>query len=92
MRIRRLVVSVLAIAATWVFAAGAQASHDDAPRAWMTTGDKTNLLTEQPQDALAAPVAGAPTITVDPARRFQRIEGFGASITDSSATLLAGSS
>jgi glucosylceramidase len=35
--------------------------------------------------------AGAPTITVDPRQAFQRIEGFGASITDSSATLLAAS-
>jgi glucosylceramidase len=57
----------------------------------MTTGDQTNLLTEQPRSALGAPVAGAPTITVDPRQSFQRIEGFGASITDSSATLLAAS-
>ncbi len=83
---RRLVLTLLALAAAFPAAAAAHA-----PRAWLTTGDKTNLLTEQPRSALAAPVAGAPTITVDPRQTFQRIEGFGASITDSSATLLAAS-
>ena len=83
---RRLALTLLALAAAFPTAATAHA-----PRAWMTTGDKTNLLTEQPRSALAAPVAGAPTITVDPRQTFQRIEGFGASITDSSARLLAAS-
>jgi glucosylceramidase len=85
---RRLFVSLLAVLA--LTASPAAASH--APRAWMTTGDQTNLLTEQPRNAIAPPVAGAPTITVDPSHTFQRMEGFGASITDSSATLLAASS
>jgi glucosylceramidase len=56
---------------------------------WLTTGDKANLLTEQPPDAVGAPVGGAPTIEVDPSRRFQAMAGFGASITDSSAHLIA---
>ena len=38
---------------------------------------------------MGAPGPGVPTITVDPSQRFQRIDGFGASITDSSAHLLA---
>ena len=84
---RRLFVSLLAVLA--LTASPAAASH--APRAWMTTGDQANLLTEQPRSAIAPPVAGAPTITVDPSTAYQRMEGFGASITDSSATLLAAS-
>jgi glucosylceramidase len=67
------------------------AASADGPRAWMTTGDQKNLLTEQPSRAFGEPVQGAPTITVDPSQTFQRIEGVGASITDSSAHLLAGS-
>src|SRR3954468_509611 len=59
------------------------------PRAWMTTGDQKNLLAEQSARAFGDPVAGAPTITVDPSQTFQRMEGVGASITDSSAHLLA---
>src|SRR5690349_14642315 len=60
-----------------------------APRAWMTTGDQKNLLTPQPSTAFAEPVAGDPTITIDPSQAYQRMEGVGASITDSSAHLLA---
>ncbi|HEX4719062.1 MAG TPA: glycoside hydrolase family 30 beta sandwich domain-containing protein [Thermoleophilaceae bacterium] len=82
-----VVVAVLValVAAVPAFASSA------APRAWMTTGDQKNLLTEQSQSAFGAPVQGDPTITVDPSQTFQRIEGFGASITDSSAHLLAAS-
>jgi len=56
---------------------------------WLTTGDKANLLTEQPPDAIGDRVDGAPTIEVDPSQRFQRMAGFGASITDSAAHLIA---
>jgi glucosylceramidase len=58
-------------------------------RVWLTTGDKANLLTEQPPDAVGDWVDGAPTIEVDAAQRFQRMAGFGASITDSAAHLIA---
>ena len=58
-------------------------------RAWLTTGDRANLLAAQPPDALGAPDPTAPTIAVDPSRAYQRIEGLGASITESSAHLLA---
>jgi glucosylceramidase len=60
-------------------------------RAWLTTGDRSSLLAEQPADALGPADPSAPTITVDPSRAYQRIEGLGASITDSSAHLLADS-
>jgi len=76
-----------------VAAQPAAAHHREAgPRAWMTTGDQTNLLAEQPSTAFGDPVAGDPTITIDPAQAYQRMAGFGASITDSSAHLLAESS
>src|SRR6266511_140985 len=79
-------VTLIALAA--LLPAGASAGGDP-PRAWLTTGDRANLLAEQPADALSAPAPDAPTISVDPARSYQRIEGLGASITDSSAHLLA---
>jgi glucosylceramidase len=71
--------------------AGAASSPAAAPpaRAWLTTGDRASLLAEQPRDALGAPDPGAPTIAVDPRVSHQGIEGLGASITDSSAHLLA---
>src|SRR3954468_13512696 len=82
---RRVLLSLLTV---FVFALPAAASAA-APRAWMTTGDQKSLLTEQPAQAFGAPVDSAPTVTVDPSQTFQRIEGVGASITDSSAHLLA---
>src|SRR3954467_9618527 len=84
---RRLTAMVSLLVAVFVaFPAAASAAG---PRAWMTTGDQKNLLTEQSARAFGDPVAGAPTITVDPSQTFQRMEGVGASITDSSAHLLA---
>src|SRR3954465_15422701 len=84
---RRFVfVLLVALVTAWPAAAFA-----DAPRAWMTTGDQKNLLTEQPARAFGDPADAIPTITIDPAQTFQRIEGFGASTPDSSAPLLAAS-
>lgn len=56
--------------------------------AWLTTGDRKNLLTRR-DDMVGAPDASLPTVTVDPAATYQTVAGFGASITDSSAHLLA---
>jgi O-glycosyl hydrolase len=78
----------LLIALAALLPAGAAAGGSPA-RAWLTTGDRANLLDEQPAGALGAPMPDAPTISVDPAHSYQRIEGLGASSTDSSAHLLA---
>ncbi|MDP5279020.1 glycoside hydrolase family 30 beta sandwich domain-containing protein [Sphingomonas sp. DG1-23] len=54
---------------------------------WLTTPDKAALLA--PQAPLAfEPGAPADAIMVDPAKRYQRMVGFGASITDASAWLI----
>jgi glucosylceramidase len=83
-RICLVLAAVVALAcATPAFADGSGV------RAWLTTGDRTSLLAEQPPGALGAPDPGAPTIAVDPGRSYQRIEGLRASITDSSAHLIA---
>ncbi len=59
-------------------------------RAWVTTGDKTQLLAAQPpSDAVSAKaVEGLPLIAIDAKERHQSIVGFGASITDASAWLI----
>src|SRR3954468_11870449 len=90
MRFTRQIVGLSLVAVALVGGvSSAGAAPARAPGAWMTTGDQKNLLAEQPAAALGAPVGGAPTVTVDPSARYQPIEGFGASITDSSAHLLA---
>ncbi|GIF15659.1 discoidin domain-containing protein [Actinoplanes teichomyceticus] len=70
----------------------ASAHRSDAPpraRVWVTTVDRSELLHQR------APVtfgrhSAAPTIVVDPGRSYQRMDGFGASITDSSTAVLSG--
>ena len=55
----------------------------------MTTSDRTRLLASQASVAFAPDGASHPvTIDVDEATRFQTMDGFGASLTDSSAWLI----
>jgi glucosylceramidase len=92
MRVRfQLVVSLVVVALAAGIGPASAGASPGGVRAWLTTGDQTSLFAEQPDAAFGAPVAGLPTITVDPSRSFQTMEGFGASITDSSAHLLAAS-
>lgn len=57
---------------------------------WMTTGDRSNLLTAQPAVSFAADAGtNTWTIDVDEATSYQQMDGFGASFTDSSAWLVS---
>lgn len=75
-------------------AAGADAQAE--LQVWATTSDRTYALTALPAEATSSAVGQAVdgkdvpevAIAIDPTQRRQRIEGFGASITDSSAWLL----
>ena len=65
------------------------ASPGDGPlQVWATTADRRLALTPLPADAAIDPAAPTVRIAIDPADRRQRIDGFGAAITDSSAWLL----
>lgn len=59
-------------------------------RVWMTSGDRTMALSEQPALTFTGTVSGndRPVITIDASQRHQTIVGFGASITDASAWLI----
>ncbi len=61
-----------------------------APRArvWVTTVDRAELLHERAPVAFGRTASSNVTITVDPNRSYQSMDGFGASITDSSASVL----
>lgn len=59
-----------------------------APQVWATTADHRLALARLPADAPVDALAPVVRIDVDPAARRQRIDGFGAAITDSSAWLL----
>lgn len=68
----------------------ADASSAPQVRVWVTTPDRAELMHERPSVTFGNSPSTHPTIVVDPDRRYQEIDGFGASITDSSAELLAG--
>jgi glucosylceramidase len=57
-------------------------------RVWVTTPDRAQLLQEQAPVTFGRGSSTDPTIVVDPDTRYQSVDGFGASITDSSAAVL----
>ncbi len=68
----------------------AEASGTPAARVWVTSPDRAELLHERPRVAFGTATSTHPTIVVDPGREYQTVDGFGASITDSSAEVLSG--
>jgi glucosylceramidase len=104
MRPRRAVLTTAAVIASLIGVSSGTATSATSPRsaespagftargqavhAWLTTGDQKNLLARR-DDLIGAPDGTLPTITVDPAKTYQTVAGFGASITDSSAHLIA---
>ena len=57
---------------------------------WLTTGDKTNLLSKQQTNLNFDVIANAlPNITVDSTQKFQTVEGFGYTLTQGSAEVIS---
>ncbi|HEV2070458.1 MAG TPA: hypothetical protein VGR26_11735, partial [Acidimicrobiales bacterium] len=54
---------------------------------WVTTADQAHLL-ERRADVVLGDEGAAPTVTVDDDGDLQRMEGFGASFTESAAVLV----
>ncbi|MFI6831072.1 discoidin domain-containing protein [Kribbella sp. NPDC050241] len=77
----------LAVSSLTVPAAEAQPSTSQA-RVWVTTPDRVELLHERAPVAFQRGASDLTTITVDPRTSYQTMDGFGASITDSSANVL----
>src|SRR5919109_1376869 len=55
---------------------------------WVTTPDRAELLHERAPVSFRSGSSGRTTITVEPRTSYQTMDGFGASITDSSANVL----
>jgi glucosylceramidase len=81
---RRLIVTALALAAC----AAAPAAAAPSAHVWLTTIDRSMQLTDRGGVDFAPGGTDELTATVDPSRTYQRMDGFGASITDSSARVL----
>lgn len=57
---------------------------------WLTTADEAQKLAPQPVQPSPGPAAGDEAVTIDTSKRFQKMHGFGAAMTDASAQLLSG--
>src|SRR5579871_1654630 len=56
---------------------------------WLTTPDKTNLLASQGALSFSSGGSNANAITINDEQTYQKMIGFGASLTDSSAWLIS---
>ncbi len=81
---------VLAICAALGVAAPATAAPPPTAHVWVTTPDGAMKMSDRGSVPFRPGGSEALTITVDPSRSYQMMEGFGASITDSSAHVLSG--
>jgi len=68
--------------------ASAHQPQEPQARVWVTTPDRAEELHERAPVTFGTGRSDAPTIVLDPSDRYQRMDGFGASITDSSAAVL----
>jgi glucosylceramidase len=85
------VLAVAALGLTGTASASADGRH--APvraRVWVTTVDRSQLMHENEPVSFRDGTSSAPTIVVDPTQSYQSVDGFGASVTDSSASVLYG--
>jgi glucosylceramidase len=56
---------------------------------WVTSADESQKLAPQPSIETAGAATGDEQVTIDTGKHFQRMQGFGAAITDASAELLS---
>jgi glucosylceramidase len=85
--IRRIAAALLTLLAA--SCATVQPNATVASQMWLTTADETQKLALHAGPQPAGPAAGDEAVTIDTSKRFQKMQGFGASITDASAQLLS---
>ncbi len=56
---------------------------------WLTTADQTQKLAARPAPQSAGAAKGDEIVTIDTSKHFQKMQGFGAAMTDASAQLLS---
>lgn len=89
LRRRAAIGAVLAVLCMGGCATAPQSGPAATARVWMTSGDRTRLLSEQPPLVFQVAEAGdGPVLVVDAEQQRQSMVGFGAAITDASAWLI----
>ncbi len=69
-------------------AQAAPASRPPTAEVWVTTVDRAELLHQRAPVTFSRHTSPLTTITIDPQRTYQSVDGFGAAVTDSSAAVL----
>ena len=93
-RLRCFAFSLLALSANYTHAQHRHAVPMASVSEWLTSADRSALLALQPEHPVFAKSKSsandgpALTISVDPAKRFQQMDGFGFALTGGSAELL----
>ena len=64
------------------------AAHAQTATSWVTSPDRSALLKQSPPIPLTTQSTTGQTITIDPARTYQTIDGFGFALTEGSAQLI----
>jgi glucosylceramidase len=82
--VRRLLAAVI-----WFGAAAAAPAAPPSAKMWLTTTDETRKLAPQPKLKSTGAAKGDEAVSIDSAKRFQRMHGFGAAMTDASAELFS---
>jgi glucosylceramidase len=74
-----------------LFMAGCAAARPNASVAgmWLSTADQARKLAPMPAPPAQGRAAGNEAVRIDTSKRFQKMHGFGAAITDASAQLLS---
>ncbi|AEV83505.1 glucan endo-1,6-beta-glucosidase [Actinoplanes sp. SE50] len=83
-----LVPAILLIPGPAVAAVGRPGGGEPRARVWVTTVDRSELLHERSPVGFRRGSSALTTITVNPERTFQRMDGFGAALTDAAASVL----
>lgn len=81
------VVAALSLSGAAALPAHPAPSTPDA-HVWVTTPDRAELMHDRGTVAFTNTPSSDPTIMIDPTRRYQTMDGFGAAITDSTASVL----
>ncbi|WP_425956518.1 discoidin domain-containing protein [Xylanimonas sp. McL0601] len=81
--------AALTLSAVAPATAGPPSEGPPQAQVWVTTPDRAELLHHRAPVSFTAGTSDLPTIEVDPDATYQTMDGFGASITDSSASLIA---
>jgi glucosylceramidase len=73
----------------WLGCAAASPAAPPAAKMWLTTANETRKLAPQPMVKSTGASKGDEAVSIDSAKRFQRMHGFGAAMTDASAELFS---